>query len=92
MKKVISETFALQDAFDINHVPDACVVSNSDLDFQNQCIFSVYMLPSTNELTKNGGQAAFACCTNRVNPRLWFYNEFLKFYNIYSWTIINVRP
>ena len=78
-KTVISATFPLQDAFDVNHVPDACVVSNSDLGFQNQCIFSVYMLPSMNEVTKNGGQATFACCTNTVNPRLGFYNEFLKF-------------
>ena len=79
VKTVISATFPLQDAFDTNHVPDACVVSNSDLGFQNQCIFSVYVLPSMNEITENGGQAAFICCSdNLINPKLWFYNEFLK--------------
>ena len=83
VRTVISVTFALQDAFDINHVPDACVVSNSDLDFQNQCIFSVYMLPSTNEVTENGGQAAFACCTNRVNSQdCGFTMNFSNLYHI----------
>ena len=78
-KTLISTSIAIQNAFDENRVPNECVVSYSDVEFDNQCNFPVFMSPSMNEVTENGGHVSFICCTNNEDiPSLWFYDKNLK--------------
>ena len=72
---VFGITMAIPDAFDGDRIPDACTVSNSRLEFENQCKFSVFMMPKTNEITQPEQEVSFTCCTESENvPSIWWYN------------------
>ena len=64
---VISTTIAIQDAFDKDLIPDSCIVSNAQLEFERRCNFSVFTSPKTNEITKFGEKVLFTCCTDSEN-------------------------
>ena len=73
---VISATIAAQDIFANDRLPDACIVSNPEISFQDQCSFSVYMSPKLNKLSDYRSDISFTCCTETDDvPSLWWYSE-----------------
>ena len=72
---IISTVVAIRNAFDNNRVPDSCVVSDFHLDFKEQCKYSVYMSPGTNEITDFEQKLFYTCCTKKgLIPNVWWDN------------------
>ena len=64
---VISTTVAIRDAFDMNQIPNTCIVSNTVLDLEDQCYFSVFTSPTAIEITEFEQEVIFSCCTESEN-------------------------
>ena len=64
---VISTTIAVLEAFDSDRMPDSCIVSNAQLEFEKRCNFSIFTSPKMNEITEFEQEAIFTCCTDSEN-------------------------
>ena len=74
----IDETISIYDAFDENLIPDTCVAFDSQIDSEQQCKFSVFMLPKVNAINISG-EVTFTCCTDsEYVPSLWWYASITK--------------
>ena len=74
--RVSSSLVAIGNAFDnYNRIPHTCRVSSSQLEVHDQCEFSVFMSPKTNEILDEGN-VSFTCCINDTAvPSVWWYTE-----------------
>ena len=71
----INKVIDTQDLFD-DLIPDACIVSNPEIDFENQCYFRHFMSPRVNEVSEYVREAFFTCCTEKeITLGLWLYDE-----------------
>ena len=71
-------TMGIHDAFDENHIPDTCVAFDSQIESEQLCRFSVFMLPEVNQINESG-EVTFTCCTNTdYVPSLWWYTSITK--------------
>ena len=69
---VVSTKIATQDLFN-NLIPDKCTADNLE-DFEHQCIFSIFMSPSRQEICEYGPECIFNCCIETEDvPEVWFY-------------------
>ena len=70
----ISTTVAIRDAFDMNQIPNTCIVSNAVLDLEDQCHFSVFTSPKAIEITEFEQEVIFTCCTKSEKAAniLWY--------------------
>ena len=71
----ISKMIDTQDIFD-DLIPDGCLVSNHNTDFDNQCNFPLFMSPRVNEVSEDVREVFFTCCIQTENsPGLWLYDR-----------------
>ena len=82
---VISAMNSIHDAFDINRIPDACTVSNSENDYEDQCSFSVVMPKNINKINEQYTEVLYTCCKeSNVVPSIWLYDKDIKLISINS--------